>query len=386
MKLIGIASTILLFKYALCKILISQYQQVFEVSEMNYTFGYPIKDSVYINQFLQYTWVQKDMFFEPIESKIKNKVQLTIDNNTYEGYEYFDVFQLLNDEKTSINFTLCVVDLNDTTPPHTSKGIGFAFQFEDEKYSLVHELKRLNIINYLSFGLSPNIPHDGYGKIYFGGIPFEDDSRLKYQSLCEVSSNFIPWNCLLKSIVFEYVNSKDEIPINQYAFFSSTEASIALPKEIMVQISQKTILKKLIEKKICDFVNDNKWAYFNCKKKFLQDIYLVQSLNFIIGNYIFELPFADLFRCANEYCISAFLSSNPNQKIIVFGNRFLNRYITNFDYERKIILFNSNKPFPKLSNNEIAVSSYDQHIKIILVLLISCLLFNVFLFAYIKYK
>lgn len=268
MKLTEVVLTLLLIKYALCKILILQYQQVFEISEMNYTFGYPIKDSVYINQFLQYTWVQKDLTFEPNESKIKNKVKLIIDNKSYNGYEYYDVLQFHNDEKTSLNFTIFVVELNETIPSHTSKGIGLAYQFEDEKYSLVHELKRLNIINYLSFGLSPNVPHDGYGKIYFGGIPFEDDSRLKYQSLCEVSNKYIPWNCLLRSIVFEYEKSKDELQINQYAFFSSTEASISLPKQMMVQISQKTIMKKLIEKGICEFVNDNKWGYFNCQKNY----------------------------------------------------------------------------------------------------------------------
>ena len=69
-------------------------------------------------------------------------------------------------------------------------GIGLAYKFADEKYSLIHQLKEKNIINHLSYGFIPSLLINTYEKneneninetllnnknkdgiVFFGGIP-----------------------------------------------------------------------------------------------------------------------------------------------------------------------------------------------------------------------
>lgn len=343
-----------------------EYQSSIEISSIYLKNTYLLTHTPqYINQRLPYTWFIQNNELQPAKEKIVSYTKLTIDNKEYNAIEYNDEVSFIPPfEEIKFNLTYYIVDINNASITHDNKGIGFALNFIDEKFSLIHQMKKKGLIDYLSFALSPltskGITQDN-GYIYFGGVP--EETKSLSSANCSVNNKLTGWNCKLKKIMLNYYKEKDIFEINQDAIFLNSEASLIFPLSVMKEIAEKTVMAKLIKREICEYVYNNVWSYFLCDKSILYDVTIVQSFQFLIGEYVFEFDYKDLFQCTNEYCLSGFMSQKSYGEQIVIGTLFLKKYWTNYDYEKEKIFFYSEKPFPIIKEEE-KISSYTNKVKV----------------------
>ena len=330
-----------------------EYQSSVEISSMYLMNTYLLTHTPqYINQHLPYTWFIQNNELKPAKEKIVSYTKITIDNKEFNAIEYNDEVSFIPPfEDIKFNLTYYIVDINSTSITHDNKGIGLALNFIDEKFSLIHQMKKKGLIDYLSFTLSPltSINEDS-GYIYFGGVP--EETKSLSSANCTVNKKLTGWNCKLKKIMLNYYKEQDIFEINRDAIFLNSEASIIFPLSVMKGIAEKTVMAKLIKKEICEYVSNNVWSYFLCDKGILYDVTLVQSFQFLIGEYVFEFDYKDLFDCTSEYCLSGFMSQKSYGDQLVIGTLFLKKYWTHYDYEKETIFFYSEKPFQIMKEEE----------------------------------
>lgn len=84
---------------------------------------------------------------------------------------------------------------------YPDQGIGLAYKFEKEEYSLIHLLYKNKAINKKIFGLYFEIKNKK-GVISFGGIPSNAHLKYKMKSYCNVNDEYTSWGCNLTSISF----------------------------------------------------------------------------------------------------------------------------------------------------------------------------------------
>lgn len=343
-----------------------EYQSSVELSSMYLMNTYLLTHTPqYINQLLPYTWFIQNKEITPTKEKIVSYTKIIIEHKSFDAIEYNDEVSFIPPfQDIKFNLTYYIIDTNSTSITHDNKGIGLALNYEDEKFSMIHQMKKKGLIDYLSFTLSPLSTKDN-GYIYFGGIP--EETKTLFSANCSVNNKLIGWNCKFKKIMLNYYKEQDVFEINQDAIFANSEASIIFPLNVMNDIAEKTVMKKLIKREICEYVYNNVWSYFLCDKGILYDVTLVQSFEFVIGDYVFEFDVKDLFHCTSEYCLSGFMSQKSYGDQIIIGTLFLKKLWVNYDYEKGKVFFYNSKPF-KIMKEESKISS--NYRKVIYLLLI----------------
>lgn len=170
----------------------------------------------------QYTWINSigdyDSLPEEEQSKISNS-QLIYDHNEYKAKQVEDLFGFGNYRGLLTHFnyfyiTRSVHSIDNSMLPMSNGVIGLAYEFTNEKYSLIHQLKDKGIIDHLSFSIVDT------SQIYLGGISPEDTID-RYQSSCDVIENIsneteAHWACSLRKVIIRnntqtltYLNGKD---------------------------------------------------------------------------------------------------------------------------------------------------------------------------------
>lgn len=336
-----------------------------------------------INQQFQYTWTSSTLSTKKLYDKIVGSQMKTIKSIELNATEYRIVIQLNTDPNSLVNFNFFHVNTLETINEETG-GFGFAFKFEDYKYSLVHQLKEQNMITHLSYGLLPKKTNKG--SFYFGGIP-DDLERNYFVYKCKVTPNYITWGCSLTIITFNDLNSTSNINSfpdyfnRHYSYFQTGIRRTKAPGDF-IEFITSTILKSLIESKKCIYETE-----IVCAVGCIQSI---PKFNFVFERKLaLTFDWNTLFDCAGIYC-SFTIDKNDEGDEWVLGTNFIRKYGMLFDYEDESIRFYLQKDYGML-NGDIIPLSKDTHasnrknIKLLFFFLIILLLTISGLLGWIKY-
>lgn len=267
-------------------------------------------------------------------STFKKNIEITVQ-------EIFDIIEFKYTNTTShAYFSYYATDSKN----EIKSKLGMGAKFNDTTFSIIHQLKQYNFIDYLSFAFHPldihsiNAPQFGIpysnGKMIIGDIPIIQEDNYGF---CKINSTQSKWSCKLKSISignsFIYVNNDDTI-----SYFQSNTFRINTPKDFMLFLKNK-VFHDYINRDICEFqFLDTEYLYtFDLIKCNCQYVSEMPMMSFTFGNFVFSIKMSSLFLHSGKFCESLFVSYNKDEW--VFGTAFVDKYITMFDYEREDVIF-----------------------------------------------
>lgn len=313
-------------------------------------------------------------------SIINKEENLTLYNNRTYPAELLKSYLELRATHTIINpFYFYYIDEHQTV--YEEDCISLKYKYKDEKFSIIHQLKKQNTIKSLSFGLSKIDSIKGY--LFFGGIPNSEIERTKRKHIgkCKVNLQSDNWGCDLQYII---VNNKSELLfVNKYpTFFDVLDSKIIIPNDFFTFL-EKNFFSSLINESKCSkvIVSDKNWI--ECLTKFLPE---KMNITFIINNLLFNFNVHDLFTINEKKSFFNLITHSKYENQWIFGNFFFEKYITLFDYENNDITFYSENPFLKYNNNDI--NSYDYFYQIIRLYIINTfiILTQILFLMIIKFK
>ena len=283
-----------------------------------------------INTCLPYTRISTANY-DPIKSKNAKQVatgSLTIENKTYSKIPIIkDTLHLNTDTQLS---SFYFYYLNAAT--HSwSDGFGFAFTFNDYKYSIIHQLYNEGTISKRAFTLSPF--ESRFGRIYLGEPPQSiiNNKDIHYKGMCKSSKHLIPWNCKLNSIYSSY---KGAYNVNKYVEFSTNQFYMILSKKFS-DIITEYYLHGYLMRGTCRKEKDAYKERIYCQKEIMKNNDLIY---FGFTEMDVAIPLKELFECGNnEECESVFAGDLINVDKFEIGGMFFKRYVAtvfNYDYQR----------------------------------------------------
>lgn len=341
-----------------------------------------------IDQGLTVTWtdsMQFDINKSTTMKIIKEDGQLKFQQMRLYGKEIEDtVFFSTNEDNNIIlpNFPFYVIP---SSRGYNSRvgGIGLAYKFTDNKYSLIHQMKKNNLISNSSFGIIPPKAEEEIGTIFFGGIPSEYFNGKKLTS-CSVVGSYANWACDLSYVFFgeiSYVYDNIYYSNRDYAYFQLAESRILAPEKFMEYL-KNNIFNQYLNEQYCSY------SLYGMNRRFECICSVGSSLpdfNFIFDNHSYKFSGKELMAIDHgDSCVFMIYSNHIRNNNWIFGTIFLSKYYSVFDYEEKQVNFYSNNenvyvdlesifPWKKI----LRVGGY-----IILVLLSLCIIF----YLYIKMK
>ena len=215
-----------------------------------------------------------------------------------------------------------------------------AKSFHNETFSLIHQLKQLNIIDKACFMHEYNL-EKGNGYLHLGGVPFYIQNNYTNSLYLKQDkyNNKLTWGGDIQSVVFR----KKRFMINNYAYFTFNENNIYVNKTIMEEVFIKGIFKEYIDKMICSVLGNSLYRFIQCKS---EDIKKMPIIEIIIDDIRFSFQMNELFDDSNLNVQNRnfmIVDNARHQDIIVLGNVFLWKYIALFDYDKNMIVFLNNK-------------------------------------------
>ena len=248
---------------------------------------------------------------------------------------------------------------------------GFSYKFDNNEFSIVHQLKSNNIIEHRQFTIVPRFGTiNEEGDLYIGKVP---DSILHYNNnslKCQIEDEFPLWGCIINSIkIGNYSLNKEyvltvktdlyysTIPLDMYRYFKESLFNIEFSSKCTKQL---------------DRGHDE---YIYCKEEYIKT--LNTNIEIIIGDKKFIFLLKNLFDCDDKKsCRSIFVYCSEHIGQFNIGNSLLEQFVTTFDYDNHQIVFYGNSTIDKvdsvssLSNNE----SPSNKVILLMLILVSLLL------------
>lgn len=266
----------------------------------------------------------------------------TIDykSDTLYGQEVNRPIYLLNDNDHPITFRFYEIE----SVVLGTKGIlGLNYKFEDDSYSIIHQIKKLGYIDQLSFSF---ILDQQKRQLFFGGIPDNFTSGRNLSS-CDVLPGYSNWNCNLTRIVINDTSTEFIYNFTTRFYLISTGWYIQAPGYYIDYIIEK-YLKNYFDNKFC-FINGDK------PKRFIVCDYVCAqntgNITFIIGDYSYSIPIKEFWVCGEEFCRFT-IRENPNGDEFVLGFVFYQFFNVLFDYEDSKIHFYSYKGIERINSDD----------------------------------
>lgn len=280
-----------------------------------------------INMGLNYTW--REITFNPVKTEnVEIKHNFTIDSIKVYGEVSNCDFKLLPADISIPNFTFYYSYANKKT---SSASIGFASHFDKEDFSVVHQLKKNNMIDRASFGFGEII--DNRGRLFFGGIPIKHIQN-KEKGSCTISQGYMTWGCsLLQVSTDKYIYDNKE----GYAYFDSNIKRIIAPNEFMKEMETK-VFNKYLKEGICEYLEGGFTKSIECECDSMKNF---PSITFNFGTFEITLNQTQLFSSIFRLCF--FNIEGHNESNWVIGNSFFSQFYSLFDYEDNTITFYADK-------------------------------------------
>ena len=219
-----------------------------------------------------------------------------------------------------------------------SDGFGFAYKFQNESFSIIHQLYNQRRISEKSFGLIPyrSDRKPGTGSIYLGEVSDVILNRFKYNGSCPVSDDYAPWGCQLSSII---MNNKT-YEFRQYAFLNTARYHTIVSTKFFDFIYNNYFIN-WVDDEICLKIFISSIYYFRCYQVVIE---MAGKISFQFNNNLtLTIPVIDLFTCSENFCESNFVS-NTDENLFEFGSAFFKFFnATIFHYDKKSVFFYSDK-------------------------------------------
>ena len=260
----------------------------------------------------------------------------------------------------------------------------------NERFSFVHQLKRENLIDQLSFGFEP-IKSNSKGNFFFGGIPSLSLEKQKDVIKCIVNDSYKQWGCNFDAVYISQGNKVLNYSSNTYyAFFQSAAYYIDVPIKF-VDFLIDTVFMPFISKEECAIKrNQQVYQYTGFLQCECKVIYKLPEINFVFGNKAIQIKLGYLFEIYEgsildiEFC-ELLLRPNYNDNAWVFGTKFFENFLINFDYKSKEVSLYSEYEFEhNLLENLSNISNKYNIIKKILFIVIFSSLGNIVYLLLIK--
>lgn len=322
-----------------------EYQNNINPSLVSTHFGYP-SQQLYLPVDIkaQFTWVtpRRYEYRESLTGKILSDfIEIKINDDRFYGNEYEDVIHLGDDIAFSVpNFNLLLVSEFSNGDGHVKSALGFAFRFQDEKYSLIHQLKKQGQINSLSFSFVRDLSkRDGY--FFVGGVPPEIEKTPS--TSCKVHGMNNYWDCVMNKVKIgehEYINY-------DYSYFDTSLKMIYAPPRFM-EFFNTIFLEDALKNDQCQIKKYTWTVKYGCSSEYLTKF---PKITFYLDDKPYVLSGKSMFNCDWDIC-DLYIIENKRSNDWIFGTLFLENYHLLFDYENQQIHFYENtKTFTEIVNS-----------------------------------
>ena len=303
------------------------------------------------------------------------KTKLILCNNLY--FENNDDFNLNNYfiysmNKSQINQESTYQDNTKYSNLYLGQ-LGLSPFFDDDNLNILNSLKQKNIINKLSFGFSFSNKQSTEDILFIGnitkkGLLNNKNIITEFDLNKKLIKKHNKWGFKLDGIVIEKTTGLSKnIKHKYFAYFNLIEDRIFVPDKVMEYLISR-IFNVYIKNNICFVTEYNEKKFINCfKKKISKEKKNFPSIIFVVNNYSFKLNFDDLFiNSVNDNEIIFIIQKNYydiDTSIILFGSRFLKKYITEFNFEENKIIFHSENVIPIINLDKILDDSWKDMIR-----------------------
>lgn len=319
----------MLFSVSQTKIIESQYSLLRNLPKISISF--PNENSqvtLNLNTYLPFTFFSRSSLIAAINDTLYENSTVYLIKN-YSSFQYESTIKF--DDEVSINAPFYI---SRNSVRYEAEGIGLAYKFQNESFSIIHQLYNNKHIEHMLFAFSAI---KNVGTFYLGGIPSQDLSSFKEQGKCKVDDKSNEWRCQLSKMSFEHYS----VQLNTPAMFVSTFRSF-FTSDILFDFMTHYVLKDSLST-ICQekITTESYLKYIKCTKEIMKNNNIVI---FEFDNVKMEFKVSEMF----EEFMGSYLSlfeSNPYPLFkgqTIFGIHFINTFnYTIFDYENKQISFYS---------------------------------------------
>ena len=231
---------------------------------------------------------------------------------------------------------------------HLYTGFGFALGSPTRKHNIAHSLKDEGYIEYDNFVV---VPEDQFhGHIYFGGLPSGVVQRRSVR--CKASKDLIGWACDINRMIFKENTKNNTMVIMNYTYFNNAVKEIIFPIDAFYFFGNNTIFRKLTQEKKCSITGNGEYIFFNCD---YQKLFFDKKNYFLLefDGIFLKIFYEEIMNCWGSQCITE-IKAIPGKNKMVLGNSFLDKFVTNFDYEKRAVEFFDRKDSKRiLTFNEI---------------------------------
>ena len=307
------------------------------------------------------------------------------DNN---NYEYFNISSLqikarkcfgdlsLDDNSNLLlNFPHVIIDEDQSRGRGLGRSLfGFAFKFDDEEYSLIHQLYNKGVIDRRVFAIGGYNRFHDYGNIYYGGIDEKELEGKKHKGICSVSDNKATWSCELNKVLVDNRKYNFDNWTIPSSYFQTSDPIIYVP-ESFIEFILDTVERR--HKGDCfSYTSPRNEKRVRCLNDIIDNL---PNYTFIFGEYSFSLPMRFFFEPGYETSDSVLIFDPSSSSDWIFGNHFLSKFTTIFDYDNKTISFYSDK-------FAITKTKKTLYIKIIITVMISLMTVMIAMLLIYKYN
>lgn len=339
-----------------CTVLTGEFKLYYNKPQFSCYIGDPVQSiSIEFNQDKQYSLIPLNKFQLNVSSTVKqyNAVIISQEDDVFEAYEYSDCIKFSKKATQFYDFAFFMPKDNIYNQENENKtkwsnyGVSLAYQFIEDKFSLLRHLKRNEIIDKMIYGL--RLTTDSSGTLLLGGVPDHIRKEKNLEVKCKADNSYITWGCSLTDLSFMNDSNKQILStfkVNSYVSFRINKGKVTVTKEFMSFIAS-SILSSEFKANICEFVTKGKKMnkrYVLCQESQefilkLSKIKLLLSFN----NFEVHVTFQHLFNCSKDLCESLFkdnqIDNIPIENLWIIGRPILKNFLTLYNYEDGTVSF-----------------------------------------------
>lgn len=273
-----------------------------------------------------------------LEYNVVSKEELTVEWEKCLNITNNQTFKFTNLELPGINLLFYYTNCSKKSLGK-NEGISFSLSINNENVSLVHILKKMNLIEDLVFAYSYH--KSPIISLFVGGV---DNSLIDNVNSFECSPQNNKWGCQLDYIYFdEQFNISFK---NNYSLiFEAPGIHSNVPNEFLIFIKNNFLLQPF-EKGECYFNTES----FNGKYIFCQGNIMEKGIpHYIYLNFNGNIIKLDFFKFIHKTISTSWISLTSSFKknekdTWILGEQFLSYFnVTIFDFNKKTITFYSNE-------------------------------------------
>ena len=298
--------------------------------------------------------------------KLKGMFTKTINDKYYTFEKILDKYTFINGNKneTIYDFQFLVTS---SVQSIFEASLSLSLTYDDYNYSLLHQLKKRDMINKKQFGIKI-YPEFLTGSLFLGGIPSETINDMN-GIVIKANESYYTWG-----FNFDKIQINDNIYYTDaYVYLQANIKTIKVTKDFFIYLNQ-TILSDYYKNSTC-YLSIYSFAdrEIKCREK---EIMFFPNIELIVQGKTLLITKSDIFQCFMEFC-SLEIKISENW---VLGYSFYQKYITLFDYDTKEITFYKHRDIIELGVEKFNV------FKQLIILICVILFINLMLICGIKIK